>query len=89
MPKKLQKVIEFDTIDEICPVPATEFSSEQVGEGRNYYAFKRAPKYNKHMPSQEELMEKVNGKYITFEQFITEIIAFGISAFMAIQSAKR
>lgn len=77
MATKIQKVIEFDTIDEICPIPATEFSSEQVGEGRNYYAFKRAPKFDKHMPSQAELMEKVNGKYITFEQFITEILPIG------------
>lgn len=75
--KKIQKVIQFDTIDEICPIPATEFNPEQVAEGRNYYAFDRAPKYDKHMPSQAELMEKVNGKYITFEQFITEILPSG------------
>ena len=59
--------------DEIDPIPATEMSQEQLNEHRNYYAFERIPKYDKHMPSQEELMAKVNGKYITFEQFITEV----------------
>ena len=77
MATKIQKVIQFDTIDEICPIPATEFNPEQVEGKRNYYAFERLPKYDKHMPSQAELMEKVNGKYITFEQFITEILPIG------------
>lgn len=30
------KIIKFDTIDEICPIPATEFSREQVEGDRNY-----------------------------------------------------
>lgn len=77
MATKIQKVIQFDTIDEICPIPATEFNPEQVEGKRNYYAFERFPKYDKYMPSQAELMEKVNGKYITFEQFITEILPIG------------
>lgn len=73
--KKVNQVIIFD--DEISPIPATEFSREQIAEDRNYYAFNILPKYAKHMPTQEELMEKVNGKYITFEQFITEILPIG------------
>lgn len=64
--------------DEIDPVPATAMNQEQLDEHRNYYAFERAPKYDKHMPSQEELMAKVNGKYITFEQFITEVQPHGM-----------
>ena len=71
--KKIQMPIEFDTIDDISPVPATEFSSEQLQADRNYYDFDILPKYKKHMPPQAELMEKVNGKYITLEEFLTEI----------------
>lgn len=77
MAAKIQRIIQFDTVDEICPIPATEVSREQVEGACNYYTFKRAPKFDKHVPSQAELMEKVNGKYITFEQFITEILPIG------------
>ena len=63
--------------DEIDPIPATQMSQEQLNEHRNYYTFERATKYDKHMPSQKELMAKVNGKYITFEQFITEVLSMG------------
>lgn len=64
--------------DEIDPIPATQMSQEQLNEHRNYYTFERATKYDKHMPSQKELMAKVNGKYITFEQFITEVLPTGM-----------
>ena len=77
MATKKNPIITFDTVDEICKVPATEISAQQLAEGRNYYAFRRAPRYEKHMPPQAELMEKVNGKYITFLQFITEILPIG------------